>query len=288
MVKIKNENELVENSELRTQLMERVEVLAKVKEIITLPNTELSTMKQVASYYEVNYDTIKKLVQRNTDELTNNGMKFMTYGELKDLLGGDKVSLAEISTKGSNIFSSRALLNVGMLLTESKIAKEVRIQLLNGFEQLSTEQKVKEINREDELMLAVMKASNPVEQMIAINEYNNYHNRHKAELNARIEEMKPKEDYYNALVDKNLLLNFRDTAKELKIGQKKFIEFLLEKKLIYRDSKNQIKPYTQYVPTLFELKEFANSKVAGNQTLITPEGRNKFKQLIEKEIQLTK
>ena len=38
-----------------------------------------------------------------------------------------------------------------------------------------------------------------------------------------IERLKPKEEYFDDLVDRNLLTNFRDTAKELGIGQKQFI-----------------------------------------------------------------
>lgn len=41
-----------------------------------------------------------------------------------------------------------------------------------------------------------------------------------ATLNTRIEEMQPKADYFDALVDKKLNLSFRDTAKELGIGGK--------------------------------------------------------------------
>ena len=40
--------------------------------------------------------------------------------------------------------------------------------------------------------------------------------------------MKPKADYFDELVDRNLLTNFRDTAKQLHVGERKFIKFLLE------------------------------------------------------------
>lgn len=47
--------------------------------------------------------------------------------------------------------------------------------------------------------------------------------------------MKPKADYFDALVDKNCLMNFRDTAKELRQKQKQFIDWLLDNKFVYRD-----------------------------------------------------
>lgn len=94
--------------------------------------------------------------------------------------------------------------------------------------------------------------------------------------------MKPKADYFDELVDRNLLTNFRDTAKELGIQQKEFINFLLEKKFIYRDGKGQLKPFADKNNGLFELKESKNDKTGwvGVQTLITPKGRETFRLLL--------
>lgn len=74
--------------------------------------------------------------------------------------------------------------------------------------------------------------------------------------NEQIEVMKPKAEYFDALVDRNLLTNFRDTAKELHIKQSEFINWLLSKKYVYRDQKGKLKPYAKYVPELFQLKEW--------------------------------
>ena len=94
--------------------------------------------------------------------------------------------------------------------------------------------------------------------------------------------MQPKADYFDELVDRNLLTNFRDTAKEFNIGEKIFINFLLDKKYIYRDSKGKIKPFADKNSGLFEIKEVMNEKTGwvGNQTLITPKGRETFKLLL--------
>lgn len=87
------------------------------------------------------------------------------------------------------------------------------------------------------------------------------------------EVMKPKAEYFDALVDRNLLTNFRDTAKELGFKQNEFIQALLERRFIYRDVAGNIKPYAKYTPELFELKEWKTEKKSGVQTLITPRGR---------------
>lgn len=95
-----------------------------------------------------------------------------------------------------------------------------------------------------------------------------------------IEEQKPKADYFDNLVDRNLLTNFRDTAKQLGIGQKTFINFLLEREYVYRDKAGKIKPYITYNHSLFEVKDYENNGHVGHQTLITPKGKETFKLLI--------
>ena len=91
--------------------------------------------------------------------------------------------------------------------------------------------------------------------------------------------MQPKAEYFDELVNRNLLLNFTDTAKELGVKRKVFIQFLLDKKYIYRDKKGVLKPYANKNSGLFELKESMNDKTnwSGTQTLITPKGRETFR-----------
>jgi len=98
----------------------------------------------------------------------------------------------------------------------------------------------------------------------------------------------PKAQYFDALVDRNLLTNFRDTAKELKVKEGLFIDWILDKGYVYRDLSKKLKPYAQYVDNLFELKEWGNDKKAGTQTLITPRGRETLRLLLAQANQLVK
>lgn len=93
--------------------------------------------------------------------------------------------------------------------------------------------------------------------------------------------MQPKADYFDELVNRNLLTSFRETAKQLNIKEKEFISFLLEKKYIYRDKKGKLMPYADKNKGLFEIKETFNEKTqwSGTQTLITPKGRETFRLL---------
>lgn len=113
-------------------------------------------------------------------------------------------------------------------------------------------------------------------------------NKTLAEREARISEltvqnaiMQPKAEYFDELVDRNLLTSFRETAKQLGVEEKKFISFLMEKKYIYRNKKAKLMPYADKNNGLFEVKECFNEKTkwSGTQTLITPKGREKFRLL---------
>lgn len=95
--------------------------------------------------------------------------------------------------------------------------------------------------------------------------------------------MKPKADYFDDLVERNMLTNFRTTAKEFGMKESEFINWLIENKYIYRDTKGKLQPYSIYVDKgLFEIKEYVNphSNHAGTQTLITPKGRETFRLLL--------
>ena len=94
--------------------------------------------------------------------------------------------------------------------------------------------------------------------------------------------MRPKAEYFDELVDRNLLTNFRETAKLLRVKEKAFLQFLFEKKFIYRDKKGKIQPYADKNNGLFEIKECFNEKTRwnGTQTLITPKGRETFRLLM--------
>ncbi|KHF33421.1 Phage antirepressor protein KilAC domain protein [Paenibacillus sp. P1XP2] len=101
--------------------------------------------------------------------------------------------------------------------------------------------------------------------------------------NEQIAIMQPKAEYFDNLVERNLLTSFRETAKELKIKEREFIGWLLDRRYVYRDAKGKLQPYAQHVPDLFEIKEWGRGDKAGTQTLVTPKGRETFRLLLEKQ-----
>lgn len=101
------------------------------------------------------------------------------------------------------------------------------------------------------------------------------------ELTAQNQIMQPKAEYFDELVARNLLTNFRETAKELGIKEKDFIGWLLDHRYVYRDQKNKLMPYAAKNNGLFEVKEGKgrHNDWTGTQTLITPKGRETFRLL---------
>ena len=206
-------DKFIEDKGLREKYINKLEVLDKVKQIITLPNTELMTTKMVAEWYEVEFKTIEKLIQRNIDELTENGMLFMKYSEIKDKVNSDTMSELKISRRGTYIFSKRALLNVGMLLRDSVVARRVRAALLDQQEELTDKQKTKGIDEEERLLLNIIRAKDDLEKALAIKEYDEYKNRHIKQLEEQLEKQKPMVDAWGQFLDSNGTYTFTEVAK---------------------------------------------------------------------------
>lgn len=103
------------------------------------------------------------------------------------------------------------------------------------------------------------------------------------ELREKVMELKPKGEYFDALVESKLLTNFRDTAKEFHVSPGEFTKWLTEKGYIYKDRRGVIKPYEQYRKAgLFQLKDFKTPYGYSNtQTYITVKGKETFRILMQ-------
>lgn len=104
------------------------------------------------------YEAAKKCLLRNRTEIEEDGAKKYTVKDTgvwkgqnvpsKNYRGrveydlGDGVTLS-IPNGGIYLFSKRAVLRFGMLLQGSEVAREVRTQLLNIFDQATEEQRLK-------------------------------------------------------------------------------------------------------------------------------------------------
>ena len=159
-----NENQLLEQKELREKNLGRIEVLDQVKELLLLGDTDFATKEMVSRYYEIKLKTLESCIEDNQKEIENNGMRLYKRREILNLLkGGIENNEIKIPNRGLILFSKRAILNVGMLLRDSDVAKEIRSRLLDiahdsEVESGSIKTIITEIDEERSLMLERVEA----------------------------------------------------------------------------------------------------------------------------------
>ena len=132
---------------------------------------------------------------------------------------------------------------------------------------------------DEELMAkAILMANSKIQEL---NHRNQQLEMQNSQLTVVNEIMKPKAEYFDDLVDRNLLTSFRETAKTLGVKEKVFVNFLIDHKYVFRDKRGKLQPFADKNKGLFEMKESKNEKTGwvGTQTLITPKGRETFRLL---------
>lgn len=85
------------------------------------------TKKMVAEIYDVDLSTIDRYLSQYADELKHNGYVLSKGKQLKEFKLQFAPVINEVSkTTQLGLFNFRAVLNIGMLLTESEKARQVR------------------------------------------------------------------------------------------------------------------------------------------------------------------
>ncbi|MFJ3359557.1 phage antirepressor KilAC domain-containing protein [Streptomyces anthocyanicus] len=133
-----NELVLTESRSMRDQTIERTDVLDKVKTLVTLPNGFHVTTEMVATYFAVPVETIKSVVEDHRAELEERGYRVLKGSELTEFaspFGGPANLGLSPMARSLALFTRKAVLNVGQLLTKSVVSKEIRTYLLDVEEQ---------------------------------------------------------------------------------------------------------------------------------------------------------
>ncbi|WP_225832623.1 restriction endonuclease [Streptomyces sp. NK08204] len=129
-----NESALLESKTLRSSVLDRTDVLDRVKALSLLPDGMHVTTAMVAAYFEVTVEADRQLTKRHREELAANGMAVLRGADLRQF-ESDNVSLSLGSypqaRRNLTIYSRRAVLNVAMLLRDSEVARQVRTYLLD-------------------------------------------------------------------------------------------------------------------------------------------------------------
>ena len=121
----------------RTKNLNKIEILKKVGNLLLLSNNEHATTKQVAEFFKVSIETVKSSIKDNKTELENNGLFLLKGQELKEFKASFDGSLKTLSRINRELilFPKRAILNIGMLLRDSEVAKRLRQALLDVIEE---------------------------------------------------------------------------------------------------------------------------------------------------------
>lgn len=145
------EFDFITEKDLRSKAVENELAIAKmqmVKELLLLDGTEYATTEMVARYYDVeSMETINSIIKDHREELESNGLKVYKGSELansdvmsfKDFTKNranykfelNDGTILSVGGRGITLFTKRAILNIGMLLTSSDVAIELRSRLLD-------------------------------------------------------------------------------------------------------------------------------------------------------------
>ncbi|WP_121616712.1 hypothetical protein [Virgibacillus halodenitrificans] len=130
------------SSNVRDSFVNKTEVLDKVKELVLLPDNKFMTLRQVADYYESDLEVVRKTLQRHRGELESDGMiklKGKSLTEYKQTLPYSVSELRKVPS--TQLLPRRAILRMGMLLKNSKVAIKVRTYLLEAERMVTKNQK---------------------------------------------------------------------------------------------------------------------------------------------------
>jgi hypothetical protein len=115
--------------------LQEIQTVVGIKGIL-FENEYRFTKKQLAEFFEVSYRTIESYTQKNKAELSKNGYEVLAGNRLKNIkLVIEKQFDPEmdfgIKIRQLSIYNFRAFLNIGMLLTDSLKARELRSAILD-------------------------------------------------------------------------------------------------------------------------------------------------------------
>lgn len=130
--------DLTESLHDRQNILNNRYALQKAEQHLALGGVQFNgeavfTKQQVMELFEISERTIERYLSSHADELKNNGYQILRGSKLREFKALSHGTDIDDGTKTSvlGIFSFRAILNLGMLLTDSERAKELRSRVLD-------------------------------------------------------------------------------------------------------------------------------------------------------------
>lgn len=197
-------------------------------------------------------------------------------GEDKTLIQRGKNATFEIPNRGLTFINESGLYS---LVLSSKLPSA------KAFKRWITHEVIPSIRKHGAYI-----TPNVVDQMIASPEFGiqlltalKEERKKTAALQYENEQMLPKADYYDSFIHADASLsNFRDTAKQIGLPERAFINLLLDSEYIYRTTgrTREFRPNANKNAGYFVLKDFqASTGHVGKRTMITPQGKAHFSKI---------
>ncbi|TDK97446.1 hypothetical protein EI067_10260 [Mycobacterium paragordonae] len=210
----------------RDALADRTDVIDRVGVLRCLPDDIHATTPMVAEFYKVDEATIRQAVNRNREELDDDGYDVIQRAEVSDKLSLTPDELGMPRKSGAlALFPRRAVLRLGMLLRDSPVAREVRDYLLNA-EQSSPARDL----TEDEKLFEAFQILRGRNEKLAVE------NKRQAE---QIAENAPKVRYFEVYVADTDCLKLRTVAANGNVGEEWLRDLLLDKGWIYVETERR-------------------------------------------------
>ena len=232
---------------------------------------------------------MNELIPLQLQTIDGNAVETVSAREMYDTLGLDKSNWSRWTKKNilNNPFAVENNDYVGFVIMTNgnettdyaltidfakKLAMQVKTvqgEMVRDYF-LTCEEKLKEVSTQKPIPLTYAEALRAYADEVEAHEH----------TQQQLAIAEPKVQYFDKLVERNLLTNFTTTAKEFGVKRKDLIDYLLDNGYIYRDQRGNLLPYAVHVPHLFEVKEYSKDAHSGVQTLVTPKGRETLRLLL--------
>lgn len=288
---------LVENQDDRSYVMKSeihgainlVELLERYGKIM-----DYMTESMVASFYQVGNGCIMEYGNKYAEELSRYGYKVLRDKELKELKGNKELTCTlNISkyTSQVRLYPIKAVVVIGMILTESKIAEQLRQDIMDKL----FNQQTMQISEKQMLQLKILNGDD-MERILALKEYEGVITKPLIDTIEKqsdaINELKPHAEYAErVLEDKKTLLTPTQIAKDFGMAGKALNALLHDLGVQYKQNgqwllyaKYQGKGYTgPYQPDIPNAKPQTRWTQAGKKFIHDILRKNGYKTILENQ-----
>lgn len=261
-----------------------VDLLKKYGEVV-----DYMTEPMVANFYEVTNKTIHHIGDRNKTELEQYGYKAYKKSEAEKLLKPQGGVLENIPNRGLRLYPIKSVIVIGMMLTESEVAKHLRKDIIDI---LFNDNRKIELTKKEQLQLTILNG-NDLERICALHEYEGVVvEKATKPLIEKIEKDKPKVTFANRVLKSNDNVLVRQVAKMASdegfvIGERKLYKKLREWGYICSGSTEptQVGMNRKYFTLKINVVQTPYGIKSSRTTLVTPRGQIHIVERLIKEME---